>query len=236
MVQLIASGRVLVIDIKSPPFLSMLNPMIDLTILPIYLTAVVALLLLPGPDMLLIASSSMTYGRKVGVFASLGNATSGIILTVLAAMGVSALIAMSPVALNALHLLGGTYLLKMGWDCLRTEQRNAPELTDNFAAKAYYQRALISNLLNPKALVFFVMFLPQFVSTNIDATSGEQMLVLGLLLNVLGLTFNFLLVALVGTIGKSLVENAKFRTYQQKVMGGVFVVLAVWMLSSFFTS
>ncbi|CAH6785038.1 L-lysine permease [Vibrio chagasii] len=210
--------------------------MIDLTILPVYLTAVVALLLLPGPDMLLIASSSMSYGRKVGVFASLGNATSGIILTVLAAMGVSALIAMSPVALNALHLLGGTYLLKMGWDCLRTEQGNAPELTDNFAAKAYYQRALISNLLNPKALVFFVMFLPQFVSTNIEATSGEQMLVLGLLLNVLGLTFNFLLVALVGTIGKSLVENAKFRTYQQKVMGGVFVVLAVWMLSSFFTS
>ena len=210
--------------------------MIDLTILPVYLTAVVALLLLPGPDMLLIASSSMSYGRKVGVFASLGNATSGIILTVLAAMGVSALIAMSPVALNALHLLGGTYLLKMGWDCLRTEQGHAPELTDNFAAKAYYQRALISNLLNPKALVFFVMFLPQFVSTNIEATSGEQMLVLGLLLNVLGLTFNFLLVALVGTIGKSLVENAKFRTYQQKVMGGVFVVLAVWMLSSFFTS
>ncbi|CAK3129042.1 Lysine transporter LysE [Vibrio crassostreae] len=210
--------------------------MIDLTILPVYLTAVVALLLLPGPDMLLIASSSMSYGRKVGVFASLGNATSGIILTVLAAMGVSALIAMSPIALKALHLLGGAYLLKMGWDCLRTEQGNAPELTDNFAAKAYYQRALISNLLNPKALVFFVMFLPQFVSTNIEATSGEQMLVLGLLLNVLGLTFNFLLVALVGTIGKSLVENAKFRTYQQKVMGGVFIVLAIWMLSSFFTS
>ncbi|CDU04868.1 Putative threonine/Lysine efflux protein LysE family [Vibrio coralliirubri] len=210
--------------------------MIDLAILPVYLTAVVALLLLPGPDMLLIASSSMSYGRKVGVFASLGNATSGIILTVLAAMGVSALIAMSPIALKALHLLGGAYLLKMGWDCLRTEQGNAPELSDNFAAKAYYQRALISNLLNPKALVFFVMFLPQFVSTNIEATSGQQMLVLGLLLNVLGLTFNFLLVALVGTIGKSLVENAKFRTYQQKVMGGVFIVLAIWMLSSFFTS
>lgn len=210
--------------------------MIDLTILPVYLTAVVALLLLPGPDMLLIASSSMSYGRKVGVFASLGNATSGIILTVLAAMGVSALIAMSPIALKALHLLGGTYLLKMGWDCLRTDQGEAPELSDNAAAKSYYQRALISNLLNPKALVFFMMFLPQFVSTNIEATSGEQMLFLGLLLNVLGLTFNFLLVALVGTIGKSLVENAKFRTYQQKVMGGVFIVLAMWMLSSFFIS
>ncbi len=95
--------------------------MIDLAVLPIYLTAVIALLLLPGPDMLLIASSSMSYGKKVGLFASLGNATSGLILTLLAAMGVSTLIAMSPVALKVLHLLGGAYLLKMGWDCLRAE-------------------------------------------------------------------------------------------------------------------
>ena len=208
--------------------------MIDFTILPVYLTAVIALLLLPGPDMLLIASSSMSYGKKVGLFASLGNATSGIILTMLAAMGVSTLIAMSPVALKVLHLLGGAYLLKMGWDCLKSEASLAPELVkENKMALAYYQRALMSNLLNPKALVFFVMFLPQFVSNNITASSGEQMLALGLLLNVLGLLFNILLVALAGTLGKGLLENDKFRMYQGKVMGVVFVILAVWMLSSF---
>ncbi|HCG7651940.1 TPA: LysE family translocator [Vibrio parahaemolyticus] len=208
--------------------------MIDLAVLPIYLTAVIALLLLPGPDMLLIASSSMSYGKKVGLFASLGNATSGLILTLLAAMGVSTLIAMSSVALKVLHLLGGAYLLKMGWDCLRAEASSAPELDQkNKMASTYYQRALMSNLLNPKALVFFVMFLPQFVSSNITASSGEQMLALGLLLNVLGLLFNLLLVALAGTLGKGLLENEKFRTYQHKLMGLVFVILALWMLSSF---
>ncbi|USD43692.1 LysE family translocator [Vibrio sp. SCSIO 43135] len=208
--------------------------MIDISILPVYLTAVVALLLLPGPDMLLIASSSMSYGRKVGLFASLGNATSGIILTFLAAMGVSALIAMSPIALNVLHLLGGAYLLKMGWDCVRVKASDTPELDEsNKIASAFYQRALVSNLLNPKALVFFVMFLPQFVSSNITASSGEQMLVLGLLLNVLGLAFNLILVALVGSLGKSLVENAQFRLYQHKFMGLIFILLALWMLSSF---
>ena len=211
--------------------------MIDITILPVYLTAVIALLLLPGPDMLLIASSSISYGRKVGLFASLGNATSGIILTLLAALGVSALIAMSPLALQALHLLGGMYLLKMGWDCIRAEADEAPDLADGSKmATTFYQRALVSNLLNPKALVFFVMFLPQFVSTNITATSGEQMLVLGLLLNVLGLVFNLILVALVGTLGKSLINNVKFRTYQHKFMGGIFIILALWMLSSFVTA
>ena len=72
--------------------------MIDLSILPVYLTAVLALLLIPGPDMLLIATSSMSYGRKVGLFAILGNATSGLIITLLAAMGVSALIALYPLS------------------------------------------------------------------------------------------------------------------------------------------
>ena len=205
-----------------------------MSVLPVYLTAVVALLLLPGPDMLLIASSSMSYGRRVGVFASLGNATSGVILTLLAAAGVSALVAMSPLALKALHLLGGAYLLKMGWDCLRASGSGNPDLDpSNKMAGTFYQRALVSNLLNPKALVFFVMFLPQFVSVNIEASSGEQMLALGLLLNVLGLAFNFLLVALVGTLGKPLLENAKFRTYQHKFMGLIFAILAFWMLSSF---
>ncbi|MDN3697082.1 MULTISPECIES: LysE family translocator [Vibrio] len=211
--------------------------MIDISILPVYLTAVVALLLLPGPDMLLIASSSISYGRKVGVFASLGNATSGIILTLLASLGVSALIAMSPIALKGLTLLGGAYLLKMGWDNVRAQADVAPELDQTSKmATTYYQRALVSNLLNPKALLFFVMFLPQFVSTNIAASSGEQMLALGLLLNVLGLLFNFIIVALVGTLGKTLVNNVQFRTYQNKFMGAIFVFLGIWLLSSFVTS
>ncbi|ENU5813544.1 LysE family translocator [Vibrio fluvialis] len=206
--------------------------MIDFAVLPVYLTAVVALLLLPGPDMLLIASSSLSYGRKVGVFASLGNATSGIILTMLAALGVSALIAMSPVALQILHLLGGAYLLKMGFDGMRANAAQAPELEGSQTmASTFYQRALVSNLLNPKALVFFVMFLPQFVSGNIAATSGEQMLALGLLLNVCGLLFNLLLVGAVGVFGQSLLDNEKFRTYQHKLMGLIFFVLALWMLS-----
>lgn len=207
--------------------------MIDLSILPVYLTAVVALLLIPGPDMLLIASSSLSYGKKVGIFASLGNATSGLILTLLAAMGVSALIAMNPIALQVLRLLGGAYLLKMGWDCMRTNPVDAPEIEQQTGlAKTLYRRAVISNLLNPKALIFFVLFLPQFVSTQSTATSGEQMLVLGLLLNVLGLIFNLFLVSMVGSLGKSLLKNEKFRTNQHKVMGLVFFILAIWLLAS----
>jgi len=207
--------------------------MIDLAILPLYLTTVVALLLIPGPDMLLIASSSLSYGRKVGIFASLGNATSGLMLTLLAAMGVSALIAMNPMALQLLRLLGGAYLLKMGWDCMRAEPVDAPEVAQaNNLAKTLYRRAVFSNLLNPKALLFFVLFLPQFVSSQLSASSGEQMLALGLLLNVMGLLFNLLLVAMVGSLGKPLLKNEKFRANQNKFMGVIFFALAIWLLAS----
>ncbi len=183
--------------------------------------------------MLLIASSSLSYGKKVGLSASLGNATSGILLTLLASLGVSALIAMSPIALQVLHLAGAAYLLKMGWDCLRTTPSDAPELqAQSHLARILYRRAIFTNLLNPKALIFFVLFLPQFVSTHIATSSGEQMLILGLILNLMGLLFNIGLVTMIGTVGKSLLNSPKFRTNQHKVMGIVFLILAAWLLLS----
>ncbi len=207
--------------------------MIDLALLPLYLTTVIALLLIPGPDMLLIASSSLSYGKKVGVYASFGNATSGLILTLLAAMGVSALIALNPVALEVLRIAGGLYLLKMGWDCMRAAPSQAPEIAgQKKLARQLYRRAVISNLLNPKALIFFVLFLPQFVSSQLTASSTEQMLALGLVLNIMGLSFNLLLVALVGSLGKNLLDNEKFRSNQNKFMGLIFFLLAIWMLAS----
>ncbi|MBV7316646.1 LysE family translocator [Shewanella sp. NIFS-20-20] len=208
--------------------------MIDFALLPVYLTAVLALLLIPGPDMLLITSASITYGKRVGIFASLGNATAGLVLTLLAAIGVSSVIAMQPMALQLLKLLGGAYLLKMGWDCWHAQPSEASDelaATSNMA-KQLYRRAVLSNLLNPKALMFFVLFLPQFVSVDISASSTQQLLALGLLLNVAGLSFNLLLVALIGNHGQKMLAKPKFRQYQNKVMGAVFIALALWLLGS----
>ncbi|WP_428612755.1 LysE family translocator [Shewanella sp.] len=207
--------------------------MIDLALLPLYLTTVIALLLIPGPDMLLIASSSLSYGKKVGIYASFGNATSGLILTLLAALGVSALIAVTPLALELLRIIGGLYLLKMGWDCLRATPAQTPELVqEDKIAKQLYRRAVVSNLLNPKALLFFVLFLPQFVSSQLAVSSTQQMLALGLVLNLMGLVFNLMLVALVGSLGQSLLNNEKFRVNQNKFMGVIFISLAFWLLAS----
>ena len=205
--------------------------MIDITILPVYFTAIIALLLIPGPDMLLIASSSLSYGKKVGLFATLGNCTSGVILTLLAAFGVSTLISLYPISLQFLRIAGTLYLLKMGWDSFNASNSEVPEINNSSnLARLLYRRAVFSNLLNPKALIFFILFLPQFVSDHIAASSGVQMLTLGLILNVMGLLFNLILVVLVGSLGKVLLTNAKVQHYQHKVMGIVFFALAIWLI------
>lgn len=206
--------------------------MIDPNMLPVYLTAVVALLLVPGPDMLLIVSASLSYGRRVGMAASLGNATSGLILTVLAATGVSAMIAMSPTALTILQYVGAAYLLKMSVDTWRACPTDSAELAHHQGMGKYlYKRAVMTNLLNPKALLFFVLFLPQFISHQIQASSSTQLLTLGLLLNLLGLAFNLLLVAIVGKLGSAMLTNTRVQMYQHKIMALVFAALAVWLFT-----
>lgn len=206
--------------------------MIDPNLLPVYLTAVAALLFVPGPDMLLIISASLSYGRRVGVAASLGNATSGLILTVLAATGVSAVIAMSPIALTALQYVGAAYLLKMSIDTWRASPAESEAVQYQQKMGRYlYKRAVMTNLLNPKALLFFVLFLPQFISQQIQASSSTQLLTLGLLLNALGLAFNIILVAIVGKLGKQMLTNTRIQSYQHKIMAIVFALLAIWLFT-----
>lgn len=204
--------------------------MIDPTLLPVYLTAVVALLLIPGPDMLLIISASLSYGKRVGLAASLGNATSGLILTLLAATGVSAMIAMLPMALTVLKYVGAAYLLKMSIDTWRASPTDSEALAPRQKmGRHLYKRAVMTNLLNPKALLFFVLFLPQFISQQIQASSGMQLLSLGLLLNILGLAFNVLLVVIVGRLGNALFTRPSVQKYQHKLMAIVFAILAIWL-------
>ncbi|WP_108649238.1 LysE family translocator [Dongshaea marina] len=209
--------------------------MIDFSILPIYLTAIIALLMIPGPDLLLIISSSISYGRRVGFFTCLGICSAGFSMTLLAALGISALVVMSPLALNAIKVIGGLYLLKLSWDSFKSRvdtKISTLELPRHQLTNSLYRRAFLTSLLNPKALIFFVLFLPQFVSNHATGSTGIQILILGLILNFSGFSFYSLVVAMAGTLGKRLLNSHKFHLYQHRFMGLIFLLLAIWLLSS----
>lgn len=138
--------------------------------------AAIALTLTPGPDMTLFLGQTVSNGRRAG-FASMFGASSGIVVhSLAAAIGLSALIAASPQAFEVLKWVGAAYLAYLAYDVLR----HGSGLTGDGPAKSNslrkaYMKGLTINLLNPKIILFFVTFLPQFVSPTDPHASGKLM-------------------------------------------------------------
>jgi len=145
-----------------------------------YVVAVVALTLTPGPDMTLFLGKTVSQSRAAGLAAYAGASTGCLIHTVLVAVGLSALLAASVTAFTILKIVGAIYLLWLAVTALR----HGSAFTTEGAARPtepigkVYLTGLGINLLNPKVIVFFVTFLPQFVSAG-DPNAGVQLLFLG---------------------------------------------------------
>jgi threonine/homoserine/homoserine lactone efflux protein len=146
------------------------------------------LVVTPGPDMALFLGQTLTAGRARGFAAMLGVTTGVVLHSLIAAFGLSALLAASVVAFTALKLAGVAYLIWLAIGALR--HGSALTLRRDAAVKQplrkVYLLGLGCNLLNPKIIMFFVTFLPQFVSAS-DPQAGAKLLFLGLYFVVLAL-------------------------------------------------
>jgi threonine/homoserine/homoserine lactone efflux protein len=146
------------------------------------------LIVTPGPDMALFLGQTLTAGRARGFAAMLGVTTGVVLHSLIAAFGLSALLAASVVAFTALKLAGIAYLIWLAIGALR--HGSALTLRRDAAVKQplrkVYLLGLGCNLLNPKIIMFFVTFLPQFVSAS-DPQAGAKLLFLGLYFVVLAL-------------------------------------------------
>jgi threonine/homoserine/homoserine lactone efflux protein len=153
----------------------------DLNILLAYTAAAVILVITPGPDMTLFLGQTLTGGRARGIAAYLGASAGLVVHTMLAAFGLSALLAHSAAAFGVLKIVGVAYLLWLAIVALR--RGSALTLApDSGAPQPLAQVFLMGvgiNLLNPKIIMFFLTFLPQFVSAH-DPHAGGKLMFLGL--------------------------------------------------------
>lgn len=196
----------------------------------LFVVTTVPLALAPGPGMLYVISRAAAQGRVAGVVSALGLEI-GTVVHVLALMfGLSALLARVPAAYDAIRLAGGAYLMYLGVRLLWARR-------SGHAAAAMPPRSLrrlvvegtVTNLLNPKVALFLLAFLPQFV----DVRTGRvtiQMLVLGALFVVVGVTVNIAVGLTVGAARRTL--NERFERWLDGVSGAVFIALGLRIVAA----
>lgn len=200
--------------------------MIALTTLSIFAAAVMLLLLSPGPNMAFVMAHGITYGPRGGVATALGIAVADLILTVLTATGITALVMAWAPAFDLIRYAGAAYLLWMAVKALRQPLALKEAVVTQASLRSVFVRAMLNSLLNPKALLFFMVFLPQFVDPGKGGVA-RQLLVLGLVLTVIATVFHALLGAAGGTVRRFLSRHPKAATMQLRGLAAVLVLLAL---------
>jgi threonine/homoserine/homoserine lactone efflux protein len=204
----------------------------DLTIaqLSTFLIASLLITLAPGPDNIAVLGLGMARGRRAGIGFGLGCALGCFTHTLWASVGISAAIAASATAFTFLKLLGAAYLFWLGWQALRSPgtqfRPDAAAGEDPTPLATYMRRGFIANAINPKVALFFLAFLPQFVSSGSGHVAGQSM-VLGLLFAVQTILIFGLLGYFAGTVGRWLQRREGFGLRLDQATGVLFIGLGL---------
>ncbi|MFN6008299.1 MAG: LysE family translocator, partial [Paracoccaceae bacterium] len=190
-----------------------------------FIPAGLALNLTPGADMMFCLGQGLKSGRRAAMAANFGIAVGGMVHTLLAALGLSALVAAHPSAFEAIRWLGVGYLLWLAISALRSSPFAAePQVQRTSTAKAFWQ-GLMVNLLNPKVILFILAFLPQFVDPTRPIL--PQFLTLGLVFSFGGLMVNGAVGLFAGSIGQRVARSAGLAKWLSRISATIFGALAL---------
>ncbi|MDC7716899.1 LysE family translocator [Vogesella sp. DC21W] len=203
--------------------------MITSTTLGLFLLSVSLLLLSPGPNMAFLLSYSTLQGPRAACAVALGIAIADVVLTLLTAGGVTAMLMAWPFMFDVLRLAGAVYLLWLAYKAWRSGGMTAMATLPRRSERDIVRMALFNSLLNPKALLFFMVFLPQFVDASLGHI-GWQLCQLGAMLTVLAFVFHAVLGALAATASAYLLRRPGFARWQGRVLAMVLIGLAMRLL------
>jgi threonine/homoserine/homoserine lactone efflux protein len=193
----------------------------------LFVSAALVLLAIPGPAVLYVTSRSIGQGRAAGFVSALGIGVGTLVHVAAAAVGLSALLMSSAAAFGSVKYLGAAYLIYLGVQKLRTKESfELSQEAPRTKLSRIFGQGIIVNILNPKTALFFFAFLPQFV----DATRGAvalQILFLGTLFAIMGITSDSLWALFAGTVAQYLKGSARWLSAQRYVSGGMLISLGV---------
>lgn len=196
-----------------------------------FVVSSILLNLTPGSDVIYVLSRSAVGGRRKGIASAFGICTGILIHTLLAAFGLSAVLATSSVAFNIMKLIGAVYLVFMGVKAIFSDSsifNSNPTNNSETALKTYIQ-GILTNALNPKVALFFLALMPQFVSPD-NAYGFLPFVILGLTFFTTSTVWCIILALVSSPISSLLNKTPKTGNVANMVAGGIYILLGLKVL------
>jgi len=206
----------------------------EASVLLAYSLACLVLFITPGPDMSLFLAKTVAGGRRAGIAAYIGASLGCIVHSLLAALGISALLAASPAAFLALKVVGAAYLLWLAVDAVRNGSSLNVRVRHTRASAAFWPTLLLGlgvNMTNPKVVLFFVTFLPQFVDVG-DPHAAAKLLFLGIYFVVFSFPLGIALILGAERVVTGLKSRPRVLRAIDWLFAGVFSAFAIRILAA----
>lgn len=199
----------------------------DSTQLILFLFTSLILIATPGPDMLLVMSRSIAMGQKAGIFTAAGISTGLLGHTLLATLGLGAVLQASELLFTALKFVGAAYLIYLGVKAFRAPLSPLQVVeSGNISYRQLFFQGALSNLSNPKIAIFYFAFLPQFVSPE-SSCSPAILSALGVLFAVLTFLVKGPVALFAGRLSGWLRKNSSVQSWLNRICGGVLIGLGI---------
>ncbi len=207
--------------------------MLDIIHFGLFALSVFLLSVTPGPDMAYVIGQSVANGRRAGVISAAGVALGSCTHAVASAVGLTALITASPVMFTVIKYLGAAYLMYLGSRMIigtlgkrATQEADKPVIKTQVSASSLLSRGFITTLTNPKVLLFFISFFPQFVLPE-GEHHASSFLLLGMAYALIAFLTDMTFALLAGSAAGAVSKNQSFQRWLDRIVGTTFIALGI---------
>jgi threonine/homoserine/homoserine lactone efflux protein len=197
----------------------------------VFLSAALVLAITPGPGIFYVLARSLRGGRREGVLSAAGTFLGGLVHVAAAAFGLSAILAASAVAFETVRYAGAAYLIYLGYRMIRTRNQDTVAFEVAGATRNTFWQGVMTEVLNPKTALFFLSFIPQFVSVQ-QGHVATQFLMLGAISVTLNTCADLVVACFAGPLGSRMMRSAKLRSRQRAASGVAMLGLGVYVATA----
>lgn len=206
--------------------------MFDIISFQLFFITAVVICLTPGIDTFYILSRSISQGKIAGVYSVLGISSGTIVHTILAAIGLSALLKTSVLIFTIVKVVGAFYLLFLGVQMLFKKESRLNTFKMNYISpKKLFTQGVITNVTNPKVALFYISFIPQFISTD-NIYGPLPFLILGTIFVLISTLWGLCISLFSSKVTEKLRENLIVETILNKITGTIFIILGLSLFTT----